>query len=516
MKNIIKVSCESLEFYSKVMKSNKWKKISISSLIKSFLSIAILICCYTSSFSRVPADTNWRNVFNEVWRAWPAPNLVFVDSSGMYIGGSTIISEDTLRGLAKWDGTKWSALRDSKGIDGTNGIPYCLTGGNNFIFVAGLFDSAGSVPARNIAFWDGFNWHSLGSGINGYVSAIAVRNGILYAGGNFDSAGSVRALNIAKWDGSSWSALGNGLYGYRDENSEDVSTVNAITFDSNGNLYAGGSFDSAGTIKVNNIAVWNDTAWASLGLGIEGDQSSSSFLNSLAYCNNFLYAGGDFYTAGGDSIYGIARWNGTVWSTLGGLKDEYDNSAGIFNSFSVSGNDVYVAGSFTQIDTVQVNNIARWRNEQWEPLGSGIGSSASHWVDGISTYNNVLIAVGFFMSTGDTIFSPHFGFWCENPIPEPMFSDVVHQQTAITISSIVYPNPSSQVIKIKYSIQESGTDIVSIIDSKGVAIKELYSGMQEAGEHEYSWDSASFTNGLYFCIVTHNGKRLYQKIIISK
>lgn len=53
--------------------------------------------------------------------------------------------------------------------------------------------------------------------------------------------------NIAKWNGTSWSQLGNGLNGQ----------VNALVFDNNNNLYAGGSFTTAGGISANRIRYWH-------------------------------------------------------------------------------------------------------------------------------------------------------------------------------------------------------------------------------------------------------------------
>ena len=46
--------------------------------------------------------------------------------------------------------------------------------------------------------------------MNGFVYALAVSGTNLYAGGSFSTAGGVPANFIAKWDGSTWSALGSG------------------------------------------------------------------------------------------------------------------------------------------------------------------------------------------------------------------------------------------------------------------------------------------------------------------
>ena len=49
--------------------------------------------------------------------------------------------------------------------------------------------------------------------MNGMVRALAVSGSDLYAGGSFTTAGGSAANRIAKWNGSGWSALGSGMNG---------------------------------------------------------------------------------------------------------------------------------------------------------------------------------------------------------------------------------------------------------------------------------------------------------------
>ena len=71
---------------------------------------------------------------------------------------------------------------------------------------------------------------------------------IFNAGGAFTSVDYTTINYIAKWSGTSWSALGLDLSGGL--------SVDAITFDSLGNLYAGSDFTTAGGTAVNYIAKW--------------------------------------------------------------------------------------------------------------------------------------------------------------------------------------------------------------------------------------------------------------------
>lgn len=66
------------------------------------------------------------------------------------------------------------------------------------------------IPANNIAVWNGRRWAALGNGFDGQVYAIAIHGTDVYVGGEFTQAGSVPALNVARWDGSNgrrWGAF---------------------------------------------------------------------------------------------------------------------------------------------------------------------------------------------------------------------------------------------------------------------------------------------------------------------
>jgi len=133
-----------------------------------------------------------------------------------------------------------------------------------------------------------------------------------------------------------WSALGSGVDG----------RVNAITFDSAGNLYAGGDFTHAGGVTANHIAKWNGSSWSALGSGV------NNFVYTIAFDSaGNLYAGGEFTQAGGAPTNYIAKWNGSSWSAIadiGGVVDVF--------YFDKQGN-LYVGGDFYVIDKKGKNNV---------------------------------------------------------------------------------------------------------------------------------------------------------------
>jgi hypothetical protein len=153
------------------------------------------------------------------------------------------------------------------------------------------------VPVKGIAKWDGSAWSALGSGMDGYVSALALSGTDLYVGGEFDTVGGVAATNIAKWNGSAWSALGSGMRG------ADWAAVHAIPV-SGTTLYAGGWFTNAGGVAAKNIAKWNGSAWSALGSGID-----SNIYALAADGSGHLFVGGVFSLAGTNVSPFIAQAN---------------------------------------------------------------------------------------------------------------------------------------------------------------------------------------------------------------
>ncbi|MBI2440532.1 MAG: hypothetical protein HYV35_04085 [Lentisphaerae bacterium] len=197
------------------------------------------------------------------------------------------------------------------------------------------------------------SWTNLGSGMNQFVDALAIdSNGNLYAGGSFTNAGGVTANRIAKWNGTSWTNLGSGMN----------QSVTSLVYAASGNLYAGGDFTSAGGVTANRIAKWNGTSWTNL------DSGMNLYVFALASdTNGNLYAGGGFTTASGVSANRIAKWNGTSWTNL-----DSGMNAGVQALESDTNGNLYAGGSFTNAGGVTANYIAKWNGTSWTNLGSGM------------------------------------------------------------------------------------------------------------------------------------------------
>ncbi len=307
---------------------------------------------------------------------------VAASGTDVFAGGYfTMAGASPVNYIAKWNGSGWIAM--GSGMGGGNGEPLIPTvkvlaaSGSN-VYVGGTFITARTM-ATNIARWDGNAWSALGSGMGGAypsVAALAVSGSDLYAGGSFTTAGSVEANYIAKWDGNAWSALASGMGGA-------YASVTALAV-SGSNLYAGGSFTTAGGIAANYIAKWNGSAWSALGSGMNG------WVYALALSGSNVYAGGAFTTAGGSPATNIAKWDGSAWSALGSGLDYQ------VNALAVWGSDLYAGGYFDNAGGISANYIAKWNGSTWSALGSGV----NYYVSALAVSGSDLYAGGNLYTAG--------------------------------------------------------------------------------------------------------------------
>jgi hypothetical protein len=169
-------------------------------------------------------------------------------------------------------------------------------------------------------------------------------------------------------------------------------TVDVTHVDAAGNLYIGGSFTHVGNIAANGVAKWNGTNWSSMGLGIVLGPGEAVY--GLATSGNDLFVGGTFQKAGGVTVNGIAKWNGTNWSALGSGVSIVSGD-GVY-VLEASGGNLYAAGRFSSISGVSANRIARWNGTAWSPLGSGVPAA----VYALAASGSDLYAGGNFFTAG--------------------------------------------------------------------------------------------------------------------
>ena len=270
---------------------------------------------------------------------------ILVDGSDVYVTGSfraanpwdASISDYALylNGIAKWNGSTWSAL--GGGMSGSSHPKYGRAiekdPDNNVIYVGGAFDSVNASYNRatqafggavsgtaGIACWNPgtSTWSSIGAGLSGSddVNAMVYSNGALYVGGNFSSIGGVTSQFVAKFTPTgactgTWSAVGTGglTSGVIGSGSSELCATEAsasngvwsIIKDPAGGIYVGCTPDdlySPGVLK------WTGSDWTTVSQsrsGTNGVGRSVGRTRALALFDNRLWAAGTWYSSEGGS-----------------------------------------------------------------------------------------------------------------------------------------------------------------------------------------------------------------------
>lgn len=182
----------------------------------------------------------------------------------------------------------------------------------------------------------------------------------------------------------------------------------AVEYDADGagpflpQLIVGGTFTRAGGVPVNGIARWTGTAWAPLGTlppgAFVGGVTSMAVYQEPGAPFASLFVAGSIYLEGFQSIrnFGIARWNGSTWSSVSGAPWQdadqpgfyFPASIDVLATVDVDGTGpqapVLVAGGrFDAIGQIQgpgpfvlARSIARWNGQNWSAFGTGLAAFA--------------------------------------------------------------------------------------------------------------------------------------------
>lgn len=264
------------------------------------------------------------------------------------------------RGIAGVVGTVFDLLVCDPDADGP--MPTMLV-------VAGDFQIAGDLESRFVAGWDGTRWIQMGTGLQyGVAYALAMHQGRLYVAGSFSGSA---LSNVAWWDGTRWQFVTPGPIG-------DVHAMRSF----HDELVVGGSITGVPpSLATRGILAWNGIAWHAVGQGVDAN------VTSLAQYDGALIVGGDFSLAGGQPIAGVARWDGSRWSSLGnsGISPAASGVA-IVRSVQALGHRLFIGGEFAGVGGTPAVGLAQWDGQSWsDPTGS-------YWnVSGLSAVENGIV-----------------------------------------------------------------------------------------------------------------------------
>jgi hypothetical protein len=317
-----------------------------------------------------------------------------------YVGGSfTTCGDVGANGVARFAlrSRTWSALTGADGGNGVRGDVNSLLLVGDDVYVGGQFDRANvgaSIVASSVARWDGENWHALagpgGEGVSGHVLAMAWFQDSLYIGGFFVSVNvgaPVQARYVARWDGAAWHHLVNGTNG----------TVSELHVHE-GALYVGGEFHRVGEnddpfdYSTPGIARWDGTTWSSAGTYFS--PNSSPVISFETYQGRFVVGAERLWSLMGDQWVedtATGEWEGS----LSGL------------AVAVHGHQLIAHGALQRFDEASGTSIsfrgpAVFDGTRWSPLDMQLASGERHGVGMLASCGEVLCLSGTFPPSAST------------------------------------------------------------------------------------------------------------------
>jgi hypothetical protein len=252
----------------------------------------------------------------------------------------------------------------------------------------------------------------------------------LIAAGLFDSIESTQARPLAAWNGHSWShldapAIPNAIalgvfHGQLVVTSSAVDgqlrrldgsvwlpfgegipngTVSCMA-QYRGKLIVAGNFSFTGHFgeTIDGVARWDGHYWRALGAGVLGHAFGSP-VEAMTVYNGNLIVGGSLDTAGGLPCNAMASWNGSAWSALGEGLTGNPGQTYVF-ALAVYQGELVATGQFQNAGAIAARSIARWNGVQWQSLGQDGESTLTGWGRALTVLGDDLFVGGTFARAG--------------------------------------------------------------------------------------------------------------------
>jgi hypothetical protein len=152
-------------------------------------------------------------------------------------------------------------------------------------------------------------------------------------------------------------------------------------------LYVGGIFSWAGAVPgTRGLARWDGTSWSSVGGGVEGSVEALALFDDGSGGGPVLVVAGGFVVAGGVSASRIAQWDGGAWSALGEGLEGGAYALAVFDDGG--GPHLYAGGDFLTAGGLDAHGIARWDGETWSTIGAGLTGAGTQRVLALAVHDD--------------------------------------------------------------------------------------------------------------------------------
>jgi len=320
----------------------------------------------------------------------------------IYVGGGatqfTVGDSIWTKGVGIWDGMEWDSINVAllSDLGNPTGVLEMKAIGNTLYVGGGFTNINGTTEANGLAKFDGTNWSAVhdfpnwgGTNVN-VVRHIAEYNGEIYVAGQLaDTYPYDTMFNICRFNGTKWEQLGDGIGG-------GFSTVYDMEV-YNGKLYVCGSFSKQDRPlnPGNRIAVWNGAYWEQV-VDIQGSSPGSyAYVKDMAVLNGELYIVGSFEKVNGYPASNFAKYNGSEWCTYPDVFDAFIDQVEVYED------EVYITGYFSDISGAPISLYAKF--------DSNATPTNCVSVVGVEVYSDKDFAIYPNPSTGDISISVSYG-----------------------------------------------------------------------------------------------------------
>ena len=239
------------------------------------------------------------------------------------------------------------------------------------LYATGFFNIICGESVGYIAKWEDNEWKPTSLSISDPGHSLNVIGEQLYIARYEED---IDSNWVYVYDNSTLEKVGAGIYLTTASGFSELPNIyDIIEYD--GKIIACGEFDRVGTESIQGIMQWDGNSWTALGAGLSGNIQGTApllFPHQMMVYNDELYVIGNFRYAGGIEVNGIAKWNGTEWSSMGA---GFNNTA---YGITVFEDQLIVGGSFTESGGIPINRIAKWNGTDWEALDFGFTQLSSN------------------------------------------------------------------------------------------------------------------------------------------
>lgn len=155
-------------------------------------------------------------------------------------------------------------------------------------------------------------------------------------------------------------------------------------------------------------------------------------------------------------------------------------------------------------------------DEIW--LGDSLGSSNMVILNPSLYHDNVQLSQSFISDGSGCYTLPTPGEENSECVTLDLKNDIVPNKTSLIKN---FPNPFNPQTSILYFLDRSKNISISIYNSKGELVRDLFSGNKAHGHHTISWSGVNdsgvrLSSGIYFCIIEMSDVSISKKMIMLK